>query len=83
MNQEKSEARNPKQIPMTKQRKNPKPEIRNSKPIQQHYFATNSFCQNSNQAFDSVWHIGIFGFDIVSDFEIRISDFPVRGISDF
>jgi hypothetical protein len=32
--------------------------------------------QNSKQLFNSVGDIGILDFDIVSDFEIGISDFP-------
>jgi len=47
----KSEARNPKQISMTK-------------------------TQNSKRFFDNVWNIWILDFEIVSDFDIRISNFP-------
>jgi hypothetical protein len=50
--------------------KNPKSQIRNPKQIPM------TKRQNSKQVFDSVWDIGILNLEIVSDFEIRISDFP-------
>jgi len=58
---------------MTKLGENPKPEIRNPKQIPM------TKIQNSKQFFNSVWDIGIWNFGFVSDFDIRISDFPARG----
>jgi len=61
-----------KQIQMTEMGINPKHEIRNPKQIPM------TKIQNSKQFFDSVWDIRILNFRFVSDFELRISDFPDR-----
>jgi len=50
--------------------KNPKHKIRNPKQIQM------TKIQNSKRYFDNVWDIGILDFEIVSNFDIRISNSP-------